>query len=65
MQKGKVKFYNEEKGFGFITDEETGQDFFVHISGLNQDIKEDDEVEYEVSEGKKGLMATDVSIINK
>lgn len=64
MQKGKVKFYNEEKGFGFITDEETGQDFFVHISGLNQDIKENDEVEYEVSEGKKGLMATDVSVIN-
>lgn len=64
MQKGKVKFYNEEKGFGFITDDATNQDFFTHMSRLTVEIKEGDLVEFDVIEGKKGLMAVDVALIN-
>ena len=59
MPKGTVKFFNESKGFGFIT-QESGKDIFVHVSGLIDDIREGDEVEYEVTEGKKGLNAVDV-----
>lgn len=61
MQTGVVKFFNESKGFGFITDDATGNDIFVHITALNGiTIREKDQVEYEVVEGKKGLNATRV-----
>ena len=62
MKKGKVKFYNYSKGFGFICDNETGQDIFVHASGLKDEIRDGDEVTFEVTEGKKGLNAVSVSI---
>ncbi len=61
MLKGKVKFFNESKGYGFIT-QEAGDDIFVHISGLIDDIREGDDVVYEVKEGKKGLNAVNVQI---
>ena len=61
MKTGTVKFYNEAKGFGFITDE-PGTDVFVHATGLNNKIKENDLVSFEVTEGKKGLNAINVSI---
>lgn len=64
MSTGKIKFFNESKGFGFIKDNETDQEFFVHVSGLKQPVQQNDEVEYEVAEGKKGLMAINVKIIN-
>jgi cold shock protein len=60
MNKGKVKFFNETKGFGFIKDEESGQEYFVHISGLVDEIRENDDVTYELQEGKKGLNAVNV-----
>ena len=60
MNKGKVKFFNESKGFGFISDEESGKEYFVHVSGLIDEIREDDEVEFELQEGKKGLNAVNV-----
>ena len=60
MNTGKVKFFNSEKGYGFVKDDETGQDYFIHVTGLIDEVQEDDAVTYEVTEGKKGLQAVDV-----
>ncbi|GAA0751355.1 MULTISPECIES: cold-shock protein [Psychroflexus] len=61
---GKVKFFNESKGYGFITNDETGEDIFVHVTGLNgESLNEGDEVEYTEEEGRKGMNATDVRLI--
>jgi len=61
---GKVKFFNESKGYGFITNDETGEDIFVHVTGLNgESLNEGDEVEYTEEEGKKGMNASDVRLI--
>lgn len=59
MKKGKVKFFNRDKGFGFITDE-SGQDWFVHETGCDDVIAQNDTVTFEVGEGKKGPMAINV-----
>lgn len=63
MQEGTVKFFNESKGFGFITPDNGSADIFVHVSGLKNQIKENDKVEYEVEQGKKGLMAVNVKLV--
>ena len=63
MKNGTVKFFNDSKGFGFIIDDETQQDYFVHISGLVDEIREGDKVEFDLKEGKKGLNATDVKVL--
>ncbi|MFB0926126.1 MAG: cold shock domain-containing protein [Vicingaceae bacterium] len=63
MNKGKVKFFNDAKGFGFISEEGTEKDHFVHITGLIDEIQEDDEVEFELEEGKKGLNAVNVRVV--
>lgn len=61
MNTGTVKFYNESKGFGFIVDDATGQDIFVHVTGLNGlQIRQDDRVSYETISGKKGVNAVNV-----
>lgn len=62
MPKGKVKFFNSEKGFGFIQPEDGSQDIFVHISGVEsgEELRENQEVEYEVGEGRKGPCAENV-----
>lgn len=62
MQEGTVKFFNETKGFGFIIEEGTNQEIFVHVSGLKQKVKENDLVTYEVEQGKRGLNAVNVSL---
>lgn len=62
MNKGTVKFFNEAKGFGFITGEDQ-QDIFVHATGLNEDIRENDEVTYETEQGRNGLNAVNVSVV--
>lgn len=63
MQKGTVKFFNESKGFGFITEEGTNKEHFVHATGLIDEIREDDEVEFDLKEGKKGLNAVNVRVL--
>ena len=63
MQQGTVKFFNETKGFGFISPSAGGADVFVHVSGLISEIRENDTVSYEVQNGKKGLNAVNVSVI--
>ncbi len=62
MKNGVVKFFNEEKGFGFIKVEGTGQEIFVHVSGLKDEIRENDNVVFEIQEGKKGLNAVNVKL---
>ena len=65
MKEGTVKFFNESKGFGFIKETSTGQEYFVHISGLLVDaIHENDAVTFELKEGKKGLNAVNVRLAN-
>jgi len=62
MSKGTVKFFNEAKGFGFIKEENTQKDYFVHSSGLKEHIKENDEVTFDLEMGKKGLNAVNVKL---
>jgi cold shock protein len=62
MNKGTVKFFNESKGFGFIKDEDSSKEYFVHSTGLIDQIREDDEVTFELQEGKKGLNAVNVKL---
>ncbi|MEJ7642956.1 MAG: cold shock domain-containing protein [Chryseolinea sp.] len=61
---GTVKFFNETKGFGFITPSNSGTDIFVHTSGLVDEIRENDQVEYDEERGKKGMNAVNVKVIN-
>lgn len=63
MKQGKVKFFNESKGFGFIKDNESGTEYFVHATGLIDQIRENDEVSFDLKEGKKGLNAINVKQI--
>lgn len=63
MQEGKVKFFNETKGFGFITPSNGGADLFVHVSGLLSDIQENDDVSFEMKDGQKGPNAINVRVI--
>jgi cold shock protein len=63
-QKGTVKFFNAEKGFGFIKHSDSNKETFVHSSGLkSQSIKEGDVVEFDLEEGKKGMNAVNVRVI--
>lgn len=59
---GTVKFFNQTKGFGFIKPSDSSPDIFVHSSGLIDQIRENDRVEYEVEKGKKGLNAVNVKV---
>ena len=60
--KGVVKFFNDTKGFGFIKENETGKEYFVHATGLVDRIQENDDVEFDLTNGKKGLNAINVKI---
>ncbi len=64
MQEGTVKFFNNSKGFGFIKPSDSGDDVFVHESGLIDDIGENDKVKFEVEMGKKGMNAVNVELID-
>jgi CspA family cold shock protein len=63
MSNGTVKFFNDAKGFGFITPEDGSKDVFVHVSGLNDEIREGDKVSFDVEEGQKGLSAVNVAVV--
>ena len=64
MKQGKVKFFNEAKGFGFIKENDSETEHFVHIYGVNEStLNEDDEVTFELVEGKKGLNAVNVTLV--
>ncbi len=63
VKNGTVKFFNESKGFGFVTEEGSSNEYFVHVSGLIDRIEEGDTVEFELKEGKKGLNAINVKVI--
>ncbi|WP_316798414.1 cold shock domain-containing protein [Pedobacter frigidisoli] len=62
MASGTVKFFNESKGFGFIIDDESKNEIFVHVTGLKDQIKENDSVTFEVKDGKKGINAVNVKL---
>ncbi|UKB86040.1 cold-shock protein [Chryseobacterium sp. MEBOG06] len=62
MQQGTVKFFNDAKGFGFITPSNGGQDVFVHTSGLINEIRENDTVTFDLENGKKGINAVNVRL---
>ena len=62
MEKGTVIFFNQQKGFGFIKVDSTGKDVFVHLTGLKDEIRDNDAVEFELKEGQKGLNAVNVRL---
>ena len=62
MNKGTVKFFNVSKGYGFIKDDDSDNEYFVHATGLIDQIKENDVVTFELKEGKKGINAVDVKL---
>jgi CspA family cold shock protein len=60
---GTVKFFNESKGFGFIKHDNTNQETFVHVTGLKEPVKENDRVEFELQQGRKGMNAANVRVL--
>jgi len=60
---GTVKFFNDEKGYGFIKDDNENRDYFVHANGLVDEIRENDKVTYDLEEGRKGLNAVNVEVV--
>lgn len=63
MAQGTVKFFNQTKGFGFIKENDSDKEHFVHISGLIDEVRDGDEVEFELKEGKKGMNAVNVKVV--
>jgi CspA family cold shock protein len=63
MKEGKVKFFNKDKGFGFIKENDSTTEYFVHATGLIDEIAEDDDVEFDLKEGRKGMNAVNVRIL--
>jgi CspA family cold shock protein len=63
MNTGTVKFFNESRGFGFIKDTNSEKEYFVHSNGLKENIKENDEVTFDLQEGRKGLNAVNVKLV--
>ena len=62
MTTGTVKFFNESKGYGFIVEDGSNQEYFVHVSGLRQEVRQGDAVTFDLEEGRKGLNAVNVAL---
>ncbi|MDZ7605956.1 MAG: cold shock domain-containing protein [Cyclobacteriaceae bacterium] len=62
MSQGTIKFFNASKGYGFVKDDETNKEYFVHVSGLIDKVKDNDAVTFEIEEGRKGLNAVNVKL---
>ncbi|MBN8679962.1 MAG: cold shock domain-containing protein [Chitinophagales bacterium] len=62
MHQGTIKFFNETKGFGFVVDSNSGEEIFVHVSGLVDNVREGDVVTFDTQQGKKGLNAVNVQL---
>ena len=62
MNTGTVKFFNDTKGYGFIKEDESGKEYFVHVSGLVDEINENDKVTFDLEEGRKGINAVNVKL---
>ena len=62
MNNGTVKFFNDTKGFGFIKEDDSNQEYFVHVTGLVNEIRENDKVTFDLQEGKRGLNAVNVKL---
>ena len=63
MKNGTVKFFNESKGFGFVIEDDSKTEYFLHVTGLIDEVREGDAVEFELTEGRKGLNAVNVKVI--
>ncbi len=63
MKNGTVKFFNVSKGFGFITEDDSNTEYFVHVTGIIDEINEGDAVEFELKEGRKGMNAVNVRVL--
>ena len=63
VKNGTVKFFNASKGFGFITEDDSNTEYFVHVTGIIDEINEGDAVEFELKEGRKGMNAVNVRIV--
>lgn len=63
MYTGKVKFFHESKGFGFVVDEDSGREYFVHISGLIDAVQKNEKVSFELADGERGKNAVNVKLI--
>ena len=63
MKNGTVKFFNASKGFGFITEDDSNTEYFVHVTGIIDEINEGDTVEFELKEGRKGMNAVNVRVL--
>tara|TARA_R110002126_G_scaffold291568_1_gene453677 strand:- start:26752 stop:26943 length:192 start_codon:yes stop_codon:yes gene_type:complete len=63
VKNGTVKFFNESKGFGFVIEDDSKTEYFLHVSGLIDEVREGDAVEFDLKEGRKGLNAVDVRVI--
>lgn len=62
MKEGTVKFFNESKGYGFVKSNDDNKEYFVHVSGLIDEIRENDDVTFDLEEGRKGLNAVNVRL---
>ena len=62
--KGSVKFYSEDKGFGFLIEEQTKKEYFMHVTNMLDEVNENDEVTFDLIDGKKGPCAANVQLVN-